>query len=95
VMGQGQKLLTRVGSGQILVARVGSGQQSLIGVWKISPLRSQFFLFGSKKISSGQVKKHLGQSRSASYLLRVKSMLELGQGPSLINIAFSKVVVAI
>jgi len=65
VMGPDQKNLTQVGKGQFLVAHVGSGQPSMvwIWIWKISPKNINFFTFGSKKISSGQVKKYPGHSR--------------------------------
>jgi len=60
-MDPGQKFL-----GQFFVTRVSLGQPSLVWVWKISPKNIKFFnffAFGSKRISSGQVKKYLGQSR--------------------------------
>jgi len=81
-MGPGQKFLTRVRS--FFVAQVGSGQPFLIWVWiwKISPKNvhfSIFFLFMSKKISLGRVKSTWVKGGSASYLLRVKSMLGLGR----------------
>jgi len=65
---------------------VRSGQPSLVWVWvwKISPKNPTFFNFlpfRSKRISSGWIKKYPDQS--ASYLLQFKSMLGLGQGPSL------------
>jgi len=49
------------------------------------PLKTSNFSFGSKKISSGRVgsKSTWVKGGSASYLLLVKSMLGLGQGPSL------------
>jgi len=66
VMGPGQKFLIRVRLGQFFVARVVSGQQSMVWVWicKISPKNVKFFNFfpfGSKKISSGRIKKYPGQ----------------------------------
>jgi len=78
VRGSGQKNLTQVQPGHFFVAWVGSGQPFMIwaGVWKISPKNVKFFNFfpfASKKNILG----------SASYLLRVKSKLESGQGPSL------------
>jgi len=62
VMGLGQKLLTQVRSGQFFFARAVSGQPSMVWVWKISPKTSNFSLC-VKKISSGWVKKYLGQRR--------------------------------
>jgi len=70
-MGLSQKFLTRVGSGQPFMVWVW--------IWKISPKNVKFFNFfpfGSKK--SLRVKGGL-----ASYLMRVKSKLGSGQGPSL------------
>jgi len=65
VMGPGQNFLTQAGSDQFFVARVGSGQLFMVWVWiwKISPknVKFQFFPFGSKKISSGGVKKYPGR----------------------------------
>jgi len=58
VMGPGQKFLTRVGSDQALMVWVR--------IWKISPKNVKFFNFfpfGSKKITSGRVRKYPGQSR--------------------------------
>jgi len=68
--------------------RVWSGQPFMVWVWiwKISPENVKFFNFfpfRSKKISLGWVRKYPGQRR-VSILLRVKSMLGLGQGPSLV-----------
>jgi len=72
------------GLGQFFVARVGSSRMVWMGLgFKNFPQKSQIFLFfhfGSKKISLGRVKNKL-----ASYLLQVKSMLRLGQGPSLLQ----------
>jgi len=92
-MGTGQKFLTWVGSGQFFVARVGSGQPFMVWarIWKISPKNVKFFNFfpsGKKKslrVGSESTRVRAG---SASYLLRVKSKLGLGQvgsgqGPSL------------
>jgi len=65
-----------------------SGQPSFVWVWlwKISPKKSQILIFSP----SGQKKSHRVRSKSTrveegsgSYLLRVKSMLRLGQGRSL------------
>jgi len=52
--------------GQNFLTRVGSGQPSMLWVWKISPKNVKFFnffLLGSKKISSGWVKKYPSQRR--------------------------------
>jgi len=80
-MGPGQKFLTRVGSGQFFAARVGAGQPFMVWVWiwKISPKnvnlgRQNLFGSESTRVEGGP----------ASYLLRVKSKLGLGQGPSLV-----------
>jgi len=88
-MGPGQIFLNRVRSGEFLVAWVGSGQPSMVWVWiwKISPKKVKFFNFfpfGSKKKSLRVGSKSTWlKGRSPFYLLRVKSMLGLGQGPSL------------
>jgi len=60
-----------------IFCQVGSGQPFMVWVWKISPknIKLYFLCFRSK---STRVK-----SGSASYLLRVKSKLGSGQGPSL------------
>jgi len=90
-MGPGQKFLTRVGSGQFFVARVGSGQPFMVWVrnWKISAKNVKFFNFfpsGQKKLLRVGSKSTRVKAGSASYLLRVKSMLGSGQGPSLMPI---------
>jgi len=57
VMGPGQNFLTWVRSGKLFMVWVW--------IWKISPKNVKFFdffPFGSKKISSGWVKKYPGQS---------------------------------
>jgi len=89
VIGPGQKFLTRVGS--IFVARVGSGQVSHLWfgfrIWKISPKNVKFFNFfpfGSKKLLRVGLESTRIKAGSASYLLRVKSKLRSGQGPSLV-----------
>jgi len=75
----------RVGWGQLFVARVGSAIHGLgLENFRKKVKFFNFFLFGSKKYlhvrsESTQVKGGL-----ASYLLRVKSKLEPGQGPSLL-----------
>jgi len=43
------------------------------------PRKCQFFIFGSKKISSGWVKEYQGQRRVAPYLPQVRSILGLDQ----------------
>jgi len=91
-MGQGQIFLTRVRLGHFFVARVSSGRVSHL--WfglefgKFPLKTSNFSIFSlrvKKKLlrvgsESTQVK-----ARSASYLLRVKSKLGSGQGPSLLS----------
>jgi len=66
-MGLGKKFLTLVGSEQFFVAQVGLGQPFMVWVWvwKISPQNIKFFNFFpfGQKISSGCVKKYLGQRR--------------------------------
>jgi len=66
----------------------GSVQSSLVWVWKIPPKNPKnfnFFLFGSKKSLWVWSKSARIKDGSASYLLQVKSMLGLGQGPPLIH----------
>jgi len=92
VMGPGQNFWPR--SGQIFVAQVGSGQPSLVWVWiwKFSPKNPKFFsflTFGSKKCHRVGLKSTRVKAGSASYLVRVKSMLGSGQGPSLLSMMFS------
>jgi len=77
-----------IGLGQVnfFAAWAGSRQPSLfwVRVWKIPPKNPKifnFFSFGSKK--SLRVGSKL--DGFASYLLRVKSMLGSGQGPSLLS----------
>jgi len=79
-MGPGQKFLTRV--------RLGQPFMVWVWIWKISPKNVKFFNFfplGSKKISSGRVRSTRVEGELASYLLRVKSKLGSGQGPSLVK----------
>jgi len=67
--------------------RVESRQLSLVLAWKISPKDPNFFIFassGHKKSHRAGSKSTRVKARSAPYLLQVKSMLESGQGPSLI-----------
>jgi len=65
--------LNRVGPGRLDFLLIGSDQPSLVWVWiwKTSPKIPNFSIF-SLRIKGG----------SASYLLCVKSMIGLGQGPS-------------
>jgi len=73
----------RSGPGQFFVARVGN-----LWVWKISPKNpKKFNLFssGHKKSRRFGSKSTRVKDRLASYLLRVKSMLGSGQGPSLVR----------
>jgi len=91
-MGPGQKFLTRVGSGQFFVARVGSGRVSHLWFgleFRKFPLKmsnfSIFFPSGQKKLLRVGSESTRGKAGSASYLLRVKSKLGSGQGPSLIR----------
>jgi len=75
VMGLGQNILTRVGLDQPLMVWVG--------IWKISPKNVKFFNFfpfGSKKISSGQVGKYPGQRP----LIYCGSKVSSGRGPLLV-----------
>jgi len=62
---------------------MGSGSKFVVWVthlwvWKIYTKNHKFFPFGSKKISSGRVKKNLGQSR-VCYLFNVGPQVCLGQ----------------
>jgi len=84
-MGLGQKF----GSDQDNFLLLGSGQVSHLWLefrfGKFPPKNPKFFNFFPFRMSLGWVKKYLGQ-RPASllyYMLRVKSMLGSGQGPSL------------
>jgi len=77
------------GSGQFFVARVGLGQPPIVWVriWKISPKNVKFFNFfpsGQKKLIWVESESTRIKAGLASYLLRVKSKLRLGQGPSLL-----------
>jgi len=72
--------------GRVKFLLLGLGRQSLIWVWKISPKNPKifnFFPFRSKKSHLVGSKSTQVKDRLASYSLRVKSMLGLGQGPSL------------
>jgi len=88
-MGLGQKILIRVGSGQFFVAHVGLGQPCLWFGFGKFPLKIPnfliFFTSDQKKISLGQFKKYTGQRQVGLFLLRVKSVLRSGQGPSLLQ----------
>jgi len=91
----------RFGSGQFLLlgwGRVGSSQLFLVWVWvwKISPKYNKFFYFSplvlQKSLRVGSKSTQVKDS-SASYLLRVKSMLGPGrvmscQGQSLVFYSF-------
>jgi len=69
------------------VNRVGSDQPSMVWVWKIFPKNDKFFnffLFRSKKSLWVGSKSTRFEGGSTYYLLRVKSVLRPGQGPSLI-----------
>jgi len=84
-MGPGQKILTQVGSGQFFVARV-SHLWFGFGFGKFQLKMSNFSIFSpsGQKISLRVGSKSTRiKDRSASYLLRVKSKLWSGQGPSL------------
>jgi len=78
-MGSGQKLLTRVRSGQFFDAQVGPGQPHL------NLENPNFLLFGPKKISSGWVKKYLGQGQVWPLFTAGQKYAQVGsgQGPSL------------
>jgi len=72
---------------QVVMGPVGSGQPFMVWVWigKISPKNIKFLIFfpsGQKNLFGSKSTRVKG--RSASYLLRVKSKLGLGQGPSLV-----------
>jgi len=82
-MGPGQKFVTWVGSGQFFVAWVRSGQPPLVWVWvwKLSPKIPNFsvlFPLDQKKSHRVGLRSTWVKAGSASYLLRVKSMLSLG-----------------
>jgi len=88
VMGLGQKNLTWLGSIFISSSRV-SHLWFGFGLGKFPPKNVKFFnffLFGSKKISSKSTEL---TGRLTSYFLRVKSMLRSGQGPSLVGSPWS------
>jgi len=59
------------------------GLVSHIWTWKISPKNSQFCPFGSETYLHVRSKNIRVNGRLAPYLLRVKSMPGLSQGPSL------------
>jgi len=70
---------------------MGPGQPFMVWVWisKISPKKVKFFNFlpfGSKKLLRVGSESTRVEAGSASYLLRVKSKLGSGQGPSIIVI---------
>jgi len=87
------KTFDRVGSCQFFVARVRSDQPFLVLVWKISPKNHKFFnFFPSVKKNPHWVgsKSARVKDGSASYLLRVKSMLGSRHIFSLIAKALAK-----
>jgi len=78
-MGPGQNFLTRVGLGQPFIVLFGF-------VFGKFPLKmSNFFNFDQKKYLRVRSKSTLVEGGLASYFLRVKSKLGLGQGPSLLK----------
>jgi len=88
MIGQGQKIWP--GLGQFFVARAGPGRVSQfmvwVWIWKISPKMSNFAIFSpsdQKKFLQDGLKSTRVEGGSASHLLRVKSKLGSGQGPSL------------
>jgi len=91
-MGPGQKFLNRVWSNFCCSGWVGSAIFCL-GLEKF-PLKIsnlQFFPFGWKKYHRVRSKSTRVRAGSASYLHRVKSMLGLGQGPSLNQLTLDRV----
>jgi len=93
-MGPGQKILICIRSGKFFVARVGSVRASHL--WfefefgKFPLKKSNFSIFypsGQKKSLRVRSKSIQVKGGLASYLLRVKSKLGSGQGPSLPNSA--------
>jgi len=82
-MGPGQNFLTRIGSGQVGSAIYGLGLNLENFLYKNIKFFN-FFLFGLKKSPRVGSKHTQVKGGSASYLLRVKSMLGSGQGPSLV-----------
>jgi len=89
-MGPGQNFFTQVGSGQFFVARIGLGwvRHSWYGFefWKFPLKMSNFSIFfpsGQRKLLRVRSESTRVKARLASYLMRVKSKLRSGQGPSL------------
>jgi len=85
-MGPGQIFFTLVKLGQCFVAQARASQPHL--VFRNFPYKSQifqFFPFGSKKSHRVGPKNTGVKDWSAPYLLRVKSMLRLGQVRSVIT----------
>jgi len=76
--GSGSKIFTRVGSDQFFDAQVGPGQppKNLENF----PQKPQFFPLGSKKVSSGQVKKYPGQGRVGPLFTAGKKYARVGSG---------------
>jgi len=75
--------VTSDGSGSIIL---DPGQPSMVWVWiwKSSPKNIKFFNFfpfGSKKISSGQVKKYPGQGRVCLLFTAGQKYARVGSGP--------------
>jgi len=83
-VGSGLKFFDPSLAGSTFLLRLGLS--SLILVWKISPKNTKFFKFfpsDQKKSLWAGSKSTQVIDRSTPFLLRIKSMLGLGQGPSL------------
>jgi len=79
-MGLGQKFLTRVGSGQFFVAQVGFGFGFEFGNFPPKNVKFfNFFPFGSKKISLGQVGKYFGLELCSDLQLSIFTALSPAQ----------------
>jgi len=79
--GLGSKILE---SGQFFHAQVSSDRVWVRKISPKNPKKFNFLLFGSKKSHCVRSKNTWVKDGSASYLLRVKSMVGLGHGPSLV-----------